>query len=531
MSSSTADRAAELRTQLARWLHEYHVLDDPSVDDATYDRAYDELLTLERDHPELQTPDSPTQRVGAPPSDRFKKVRHLTPMGSLEKVTDDDSLRKWADDVAKRLDDPAQTVAYVIEPKIDGLAINLTYEDGVLVRGATRGDGEEGEDVTVNLRTIPSIPLRLLGDSPPAARRGARRGVHAALRVSRAQRAAARRRQEDRAQSAQRRGRVVAPEELEDHRRTPAVDVGLRRRRPGGARAGVAHEDAGMAPFAGISDEPVRRTTGDDRRRRQGVPRLGAPAREARLRDRRHRREGRLARSAAGARLAPFAPALGAGVQVGAADRGHAARADRGACRSHRSAESLGDAGAGRGGRRHRLARDAAQRGGHQPQRDPRGRRRDRPAGRRRDPADRRAGGAAPAGDEAVPDARAVSALRHPDRQAGGRGDAPLPEPRLPVPRARVADQLGAGGRRHRRRRRATRPAVVAARARPLAPGPLPPDEGAAALARRVRRDLGDEHDRRHRAVEADPVPACPLRAEHPRCRLGDRSEPGAALR
>jgi DNA ligase (NAD+) len=168
MSSSTTDRAAELRTQLARWLHEYHVLDDPSVDDATYDRAYDELLTLERDHPELQTPDSPTQRVGAPPSDRFKKVRHLTPMGSLEKVTDDDSLRKWADDVAKRLDDPAQTVAYVIEPKIDGLAINLTYEDGVLVRGATRGDGEEGEDVTVNLRTIPSIPLRLLGDSPPA---------------------------------------------------------------------------------------------------------------------------------------------------------------------------------------------------------------------------------------------------------------------------------------------------------------------------------------------------------------------------
>jgi DNA ligase (NAD+) len=168
MSSRTADRAAELRTLLTRWLHEYHVLDDPSVDDPTYDRAYDELLTLERDHPELVTPDSPTQRVGAPPSDRFRKVRHLTPMGSLEKVTDDESLRKWDEDVAKRLDDPGATVAYVIEPKIDGLAINLTYEDGVLVRGATRGDGEEGEDVTVNLRTIPSVPLRLLGESPPA---------------------------------------------------------------------------------------------------------------------------------------------------------------------------------------------------------------------------------------------------------------------------------------------------------------------------------------------------------------------------
>jgi DNA ligase (NAD+) len=167
-AANTAGRAAELREQLGRWLYEYHVLDDPSVDDATYDRAYDELLALEREHPGLVTPDSPTQRVGQPPSDRFRKVRHLTPMGSLEKVTDDASLRKWDEDVARRLDDPGGAVAYVIEPKIDGLAISLTYEDGVLVRGATRGDGEEGEDVTVNLRTIPSVPLRLLGDAPPA---------------------------------------------------------------------------------------------------------------------------------------------------------------------------------------------------------------------------------------------------------------------------------------------------------------------------------------------------------------------------
>ncbi len=168
MSSSVADRAAELRGLLGRWLYEYHVLDDPSVDDATYDRAYDELLALERDRPELVTSDSPTQRVGAPPSDRFRKVRHLTPMGSLEKVTDEQSLRKWDEDVTRRLDEPREPVAYVIEPKIDGLAINLTYENGLLVRGATRGDGEEGEDVTVNLRTIPSVPLRLLGADPPA---------------------------------------------------------------------------------------------------------------------------------------------------------------------------------------------------------------------------------------------------------------------------------------------------------------------------------------------------------------------------
>jgi DNA ligase (NAD+) len=164
---SSERRAQELRKQLNRWLYEYHVLDDPSVDDAVYDRAYDELVALEQAQPELVTPDSPTQRVGAPASSRFQKVRHLTAMGSLEKVTDDTAILKWADDIRKRLDSDAP-VAYVIEPKIDGLAINLTYEDGLFVRGATRGDGEEGEDVTVNLRTIPAIPLRLLGDDVPA---------------------------------------------------------------------------------------------------------------------------------------------------------------------------------------------------------------------------------------------------------------------------------------------------------------------------------------------------------------------------
>jgi len=159
-------RAEELRGLLNKWLHEYHVLDDPSVDDATYDRAYDELVALEEASPELVTPDSPTQRVGAPASAKFQKVRHLTAMGSLEKVTTDEALEKWADDVRKRLDsdDP---VAYVLEPKIDGLAINLTYENGLFSRGATRGDGEVGEDVTVNLRTINAIPLRMLGDDVP----------------------------------------------------------------------------------------------------------------------------------------------------------------------------------------------------------------------------------------------------------------------------------------------------------------------------------------------------------------------------
>src|SRR5690349_4656152 len=159
-------RLDELREQVDHHLHRYHVLDEPEISDAEYDRLYDELKALEEEHPDLITPDSPTQRVGAPPSERFQKVQHLTPMGSLEKVTDDDSLLKWADDVRKRLDSDAP-VAYVIEPKIDGLAINLTYEDGLLTRGATRGDGIQGEDVTVNLKTIPSIPLRMMGDDAP----------------------------------------------------------------------------------------------------------------------------------------------------------------------------------------------------------------------------------------------------------------------------------------------------------------------------------------------------------------------------
>ncbi len=164
---SAPERAAELRDRLRQWSYEYHVLDDPTVLDAEYDRAYDELTAIEDQHPDLVTPDSPTQRVGAPPSDRFTKVQHLEPMGSLDKVTTSEALEKWAEDVRKRLDSD-EPVAYVIEPKIDGLAINLTYEDGVLVRGATRGDGIQGEDVTVNLRTLETVPLRMLGDGLPS---------------------------------------------------------------------------------------------------------------------------------------------------------------------------------------------------------------------------------------------------------------------------------------------------------------------------------------------------------------------------
>lgn len=149
--------------------YRYHVLDDPEIPDAAYDALYDELQALEDANPELITADSPTRRVGAAPAEGFTKVDHLAPMGSLEKVTTREALEKWAADVRKRLgtDEP---VAYVTEPKIDGSAISLIYEDGVLVRAATRGDGFRGEDVTANVRAIEAVPLRMRvpdGEAPP----------------------------------------------------------------------------------------------------------------------------------------------------------------------------------------------------------------------------------------------------------------------------------------------------------------------------------------------------------------------------
>jgi len=169
-SSEVAARVVELRRLVEHHNYLYHVLDEPEIPDSAYDVLYDELKALEDAHPDLVTPDSPTQRVGGAPAAGFTKVDHLQPMGSLEKVTTAEALAKWAADVHKRLgtDEP---VAYVIEPKIDGSAISLVYEHGVFVRGATRGDGTRGEDVTRNLRTVDAVPLRVRtegGEAPPA---------------------------------------------------------------------------------------------------------------------------------------------------------------------------------------------------------------------------------------------------------------------------------------------------------------------------------------------------------------------------
>ena len=161
---SDESRAADLRRLIEHHNHRYYVLDDPEIGDDEYDRLLNELREIEERNPELRAADSPTQRVGAQPLDRFEQVEHAEPMLSLGNARNEDELRAWEARIRnflKRLDITAEQISYTTEPKIDGLAISLTYEDGVLVRGATRGNGRIGEDVTHNLRTIKAIPLRI----------------------------------------------------------------------------------------------------------------------------------------------------------------------------------------------------------------------------------------------------------------------------------------------------------------------------------------------------------------------------------
>jgi DNA ligase (NAD+) len=164
-------RAGQLRDELNEHGYRYYVLDDPTITDDKYDALLDELRAIEAEHPELLTPDSPTQRTGGEPVSELQKVTHLQPMLSLANARSEEELRAWIARMRNHLaregiEDPQ--FQYVAEPKIDGLAISLIYRDGVLEVGATRGNGEVGEDVTHNLRTVPTIPLRIEADDVPA---------------------------------------------------------------------------------------------------------------------------------------------------------------------------------------------------------------------------------------------------------------------------------------------------------------------------------------------------------------------------
>src|SRR6202521_182068 len=159
-------RAGELRGLLTRASHEYYVLDRPTISDAEYDKLFRELQELEKNFPECLTPDSPTLRVGAEPQSQLSKHEHIRPMLSLANAFDDEELRAWEERLVRIAGDDVAKSGYTAELKIDGIAVALTYENQLFVMGATRGNGAIGEDVTVNLRTVRDVPLRLHESAP-----------------------------------------------------------------------------------------------------------------------------------------------------------------------------------------------------------------------------------------------------------------------------------------------------------------------------------------------------------------------------
>jgi DNA ligase (NAD+) len=160
-------RIEELREGINYHNYRYYVLDSPEISDAEYDRLFDELVELENRYPELITPDSPTQRVGAAPLEEFKTVRHSLPMLSLNKATAEAEFLDFHRRVLELSGLSEKEIRYTVEPKFDGLAVELVFERGIFSLGSTRGDGVVGEDVTLNLRTIMPIPLRLMGSPNP----------------------------------------------------------------------------------------------------------------------------------------------------------------------------------------------------------------------------------------------------------------------------------------------------------------------------------------------------------------------------
>jgi DNA ligase (NAD+) len=165
---SIEQQIQQLREQLNKHNYRYYVLDDPEVPDAEYDRLFQQLKSLEAEHPSLITPESPTQRVGGAPLAAFKQVQHELPMLSLDNAFNAEDMQEFNRRIVDRLAYPADTeIGYACEPKLDGIAISLLYENGVLIRGLTRGDGSTGEDITLNVRTIPTIPLKLSGSDYP----------------------------------------------------------------------------------------------------------------------------------------------------------------------------------------------------------------------------------------------------------------------------------------------------------------------------------------------------------------------------
>ncbi len=383
----------------------YYQDDAPSVTDAEYDALRQRFNAIEKRFPEFVTSDSPSQKVGAAPSGKFKKVRHAVPMLSLDNAFAEQDVLDFVGRIQRFLklgDD--DSIDFSAEPKIDGLSMSLRYEGGELVTAATRGDGAEGEDVTANIRTLEDVPQKLKGRDGARDLRDSRRGLHDQAGVPRAQRTPEGRRRYHLRQSAQFGGGFVAPEGSFHHRFAAARIFRL--------CLGRDERDAGRHAIR--HDRLVRALRLQDQSADQAVPlgraadRLSSQDRgaagRARLRHRRRRLQDRPPRLAGAARLRVAHAALGDRAQVSGRARHDRAPGYRDPGRAHRLVHAGRQAGAGRCRRRHRAERHAAQRGLHQGnrrrrraiargpryqdrrhRRHPARRRRDSAGGRRRD--------------------------------------------------------------------------------------------------------------------------------------------------
>ena len=298
---TSSARSPQLRAEINRHNRLYYVEAAPEISDREFDRLMERLEELEAEHPELVTPDSPTQRVGGEPLDGFTTVTHAVPMLSIDNTYNYDEVREWDARVRKGLN-PGEPVRYVVELKVDGVAVSLRYEDGRFVLGATRGDGERGDDITANLRTVREIPL-VLDDDPPAAAGGPRRGLHDQLRAGPAQRAAPR---PTRSRRSPTRG-TRPPARSSCSTRSSAASAGSGSSRTAwasteGSTSDSYHEITRLMKSWGIPVSPHTAVFDSIDEVIEHAQALGEPAEHARLPDRRPGHQGRRPRPARPAR-------------------------------------------------------------------------------------------------------------------------------------------------------------------------------------------------------------------------------------
>ena len=393
MTMTPAKRVEELRRLIRYHEERYYVHDDPEISDAEFDALMTELKALEHEHPELADPDSPTQRVGGRPAEGFETVRHAAPMLSLDNAYSEDELREFHARLCRGLERPeTTTLAYVTELKIDGLSIALTYEHGRLVRGVTRGDGVQGEDVTSNIRVIRAVPLRLRGEVPDLVE------VRGEVFLPRAD---FERINEERAAAGE---PVFANPRNSAAGAVRMLDSAAVARRglrsftyqivmPGGARLPVATHAESLRSLAawGCPVEAHWKLCASIDEVIAYTPRLARQAPRAPVRNRRRRDQARRPDAAQRAGHDGEVPALGRRVQVPGRAGNDAADSHRRQCRPDGRRDALRGARTRAAERIDDLDGDAAQRAGSRAPRHPRRRRRADREGRRHHPEGRQA--------------------------------------------------------------------------------------------------------------------------------------------